>query len=363
MVSTKQIMRLLPLEVIKGKKAIIKKLLVVLFYANQNICIQQACIQTGIYSHSKQILNHFKSFTLDEIKDIFFYSSLVMLKLSIKKLNLRYLKLAVDITEEDYYGQLDNPYIWNRNPAKAKNGSTGHFKYLTISATNSNCKLILFNMMLGPGFNVDEIIPDVLNEIRNLIPIKQVTFDRGFDNHKLVYELEKLKLNYIIFSRKNKATKKIFENIYIGESYSKIRNLNFYKFGEKYTCKARFVYIKAFQFDKTEEIYDWIFITNITFKSIRHTIASYRNRWGIETTFRVLKQDFRIKTTSKHQSVRLMCWFFSMLFYNVWQIAKFFISTNIKAKSLFETLRFALKMKFNLKYHYEKEILEFFDLN
>jgi IS4 transposase len=99
------------------------------------------------------------------------------------------------------------------------------------------------------------------------------------------------------------------------------------------------------------------------FQSIRHTIASYRNRWGIETTFRVLKQDFRIKTTSKHQSVRLMCWFFSMLFYNIWQIAKFFISNTIKAKSFFETLRFGLKIKFKLKYHYEEKILDFFDLS
>ena len=363
MVSSKQIMRLLPMEVIKGKKAVINKLLVALMYANQNICIQQACEQTGIYSHSKNILNHFKNFTLDQIKYFFLYSALAILKLSIKELNLRYLRLAVDITEEDYYGKLDNPYIWNRNPAKAKNGTTGHFKYLTISATNSNCKLILFNMMLGPSYNVEDIIPKALNEIRKLISIKQVTFDRGFDNHKLVYELEKLKLNYIIFSKKNKSTKKIFEDIWIGESYSKIRNLLFYKFGEKYTCDAKFVYIKAFQFEKTEEAYDWIFITNMSFKSVRHTIASYRNRWGIETTFRVLKQDFRIKTTSKHQSVRLMCWFFSMLFYNVWQIAKFFISKTIKAKSFFETLRFGIKKKFNLKYHYEKEILDFFDLN
>ena len=99
-------MQLLPLEVIKGKKAVIKKLLIVLFYANQNICIQQACEQTKVYSHSKDILKHFKSFSLDEIKNFFFYSALAMLKLSIKQLNLRYLKLAVDITEEPYYGTI-----------------------------------------------------------------------------------------------------------------------------------------------------------------------------------------------------------------------------------------------------------------
>jgi hypothetical protein len=338
-------------------------MMVVLAQANQNICLQQACVQTGLFAHSKQIINYFKNFKLKEIENFFLLTSLEMLKQSISKLNLRQIKLAVDITEEDYYGQLDNPYIWSRNPVKAKNGTTGHFKYLTISCTSKGCKLILFNMLLGPGYQVDELIPPVLNEIKKLIKIQQVTFDRGFDNHKLVYELEKLKVNYIIFSRKNKSTKKIFHTICIGESNTEYRKLFFYKNQEKFTFTAKYVYIKSFQFEKTEEAYDWIFITNMSFKSVRHTIASYRNRWGIETTFRVLKQDFRIKTCSKHQSVRLLCFTFSMLFYNIWQIAKYFISVKIKAKSFFETLRFGFKIKFGIKYQFEKEILDFFGLS
>lgn len=355
-------MRLLPLEVIQRKKTIINKLLGVLIQANQNICIQQACEQTGLYSHSKQILNHFKSFTLDEIKDFFFHSSLAILKLSIKQLNLRYLKLAVDITEEPYYGKLDNPYIWNRSQ-KSPNGATGHFKYLTISATNYNCKLILFNMMLSPGYEVEELIPQALNEIRKLIPIKQVTFDRGFQKKALIHELEKLKLKYLIFCPKNQYTNKILDSMRDNEIKTEIRKFKYYKNQMSHQFESQYIFIKNYLFKKTEDSYDWIFATNMSFSSVRHTIASYRNRWGIETIFRVLKQDFRIKTTSKHQSVRLMCWFFSMLFYNIWQIAKYFISFKIKAKSFFETIRFGFKIKFNIKYHYEKEILDFFNLS
>ncbi len=296
----KEVMSFFP-ETIKIKKAVFKKMLVVLTQANQNICLQQACEQTGLYTHSKNILDNFKEFSLDEIKEIFFYSSLAILKYSIPKLGLRYIKLAVDITEEPYYGKLDNAYIWSRTP-KSPSGATGAYKYLTISATSHNCKLILFNMMLGPGYQIDELIPIFLENIKDLIPIKQVTFDRGFENHKLVYELEKAKINYIIFSKKNKSVKQKFEDIWIGESRTDYRTLEFYKLGNKYTCTAKFVYIKAFQYEKNEEKYDWIFITNMSFDSIKHTIGSYRNRWGIETVFRVLKQDFRIKTTSKHQS-------------------------------------------------------------
>lgn len=355
-------MKLLPLEVIKVKKTVINKLLGVLIQANQNICLQQACIQTGLYSHSKQILNNFKNFTLDEIKDFFFYSALAMLKISIKQLNLRYLKLAVDITEEPYYGKLDNPYIWSRTP-KSPNGATGCFKYLTISATNYNCKLILFNMMLSPGYNVEDIIPQTLNEIKKLISIKQVTFDRGFQKKALIHKLETMKINYLIFCPRNKTTIKILDSMENNQIKTLIRNFSYPKNQTTHKFKSKYIFIKNYHFKQNEESYDWIFATNMSFCSIRHTIGSYRNRWGIETTFRVLKQDFRIKTTSKHQSVRLMCWFFSMLFYNIWQIAKYFISFKIKAKSFFETIRFGFKIKFKLKYHYEKEILDFFNLN
>lgn len=359
---TKQIMKLLPLEVIKVKKAIVKKLLVVMVHANQNISTQLACEQTGVYSHSKNILNKFKELDLEQITNFFFYTCLAMLQSSIPKLNLRYLKLAIDITEEPYYGKLDNPFIWSRTP-KSPNGATGCFKYLTISYTNKNCKLILYNMMLSPGYELEEIIPPILNQIRKIIPIKQVTFDRGFQKKALIHELEKLSLNYLIFCPKNKATQKILDSMIKFELKTQIRDFKYCKNQTTHKFSSKYIFIKDYLYNESENSYDWIFATNMTFNSVKHTIASYRNRWGIETTFRVLKQDFRIKTCSKHQSVRLMCWFFSMLFYNIWQIAKFFISITIKAKSLFETLRFGLKKKYGLKYHLEDEILDFFNLN
>ena len=65
-------MKLLPKRVINSKKAIVKKLLIVLTNALQNICIQQACENTGLYTHSKHILSFFKEFSLDQIKEFGF---------------------------------------------------------------------------------------------------------------------------------------------------------------------------------------------------------------------------------------------------------------------------------------------------
>ncbi len=217
-------------------------------------------------------------------------------------------------------------------------------------------------MLLGPGYQVEELIPPILEIIRKIIPIKQITFDRGFGKNALIYQLEKLKLKYLIFCARNSVTGPILDEVFPGEIKTKIRDLKFSSWGETYRFKSKFVFIKQFRFNESEEAYNWIFATNMAFDSIRHIVASYRNRWGIETIFRVIKQEFRIKTTSKHQSVRLFCLCFSMIFYNIWQIAKYFINIRIKAKSFYQTIRFGFKTKYNLTYKYEKEILEYFNL-
>lgn len=346
----------------KNKDSMINKSLPILCFGAQNICLQQACEQTGLYAHSKEILNTFKTFSIKEIEHSFEQISFSILRESICKLNLRQLKLAVDITEEPYYGKLNNPLIWSQTP-KSPPGATGCFKYLTISCTNDNCKLILANIFIQPGYKVEELVPPILERIKQIIPIKQVTFDRGFHSNRLIYKLEQMKIKYLIFCQKKHWSKKILETMNEGELVSITKQLVIDKDKSKHRFNANFTLVKSFQFEKTEQAYDWVFVTNMSFKSVRHTIASYRNRWGIETVFRVLKQEFRIKTASKHQSVRLMCMCFSMIFYNLWKIAKYFINVHIKAKTFFETLRFGFKTKFGLKSKYQDEILDFFNLN
>jgi hypothetical protein len=345
------------------RSAQINKVSAVLSSANQNICIHEACILTGLYAHSKQILDKFKLVPVQTISEAFSKCGLEQLNIIKSRLNLRYIKLAVDITHEAYYGEIikGDVYISNQIPQDAP-AATGSHQYLTISATSHNCRLILFNLLLQPGYIIEDIIPQVLDKIREHIEIKQVTFDRGFHSKALIYELEIRNLKYMIFLRKTKSNRKKLNMLKSGESQSEIEEIVFYKNQEKYSCKAKKVYIKEFRYDETEQYYDWVFATNLSFASIRHTITCYRNRWGIETVFRVLNQQFRIKTNSKHPSVRAMCCFFSMIFYNLWQLAKCFISSEIHAKSFFETIRYGFKCKFQLKYKFEDDILKLFNL-
>ncbi len=368
----KTIKRFLSPEIKKEKKSVLNKVLLVLSNASQDIAVNQACKKTELYACSKEILNEFKKYSLIEIELLFFQMFISMLKFYLKSLDIRALKLAIDITKVPYYGKLDNPFISSVIP-DGVHGATGSYQYLTISCINTNCKLILGNFLVRPETNIAELIPKVLDEISKIKPIKIVLLDRGFTDLKLAYNLLKRKLKFIIFWRKNGTWHEKIYDLMKNEEIKYVElEREIYLWPELQTIKFQcpFIFVKKYKYEKDTKAYDWLFCSNAHFDEIGHCIASYKERWGIETIFRVIKQEFMIKTTSKHQSVRLFEICFAMFFYNLWQCARFLILLKflpndkkkrgeICANMFMETLRFALKEKYNLKCEYEKEIIDF----
>lgn len=367
--------RFLSPEIKKRSSSVLNKVLIVMANASQNIAANQACKETKLYAESKDIFKEFKNYKLDDIENMFFEMAITMLKFYIQHLNLRFLKLAIDETKVPYYGKLDNPFV-SAEKIDGLHGTTGSYKYLTVSCVNTNCKLILANFLVRPGTNIAKIIPKVLDEISKVKPIKYALFDRGFTNLELVYELIRRKINYMIFWRKSgNWHTKIYDTMEDGEI--KLINIQkkIYLWPELETVKFEcpFTFIKNYHYVNDKFAYDWLFCTNLKINVVGHCIATYKKRWGIETIFRVLKQEFIIKTSSKHQSVRLFEMCFAMFFYNLWQCAKFIILSKllpskkkkcgkIHANMFMSTLRYGFKQRFNLKCEFEDEILNFLGL-
>ncbi len=374
-IKLKTIKRFLSPEIKKKSKPVLNNVLIVMANASQNIAANQACKKTKLFTESKSILKEFKKYKLTEIENMFFEMAMGMLKYYIQHMNLRFLKIAIDETKVPYYGELDNPFV-SAEKIEGLHGTTGSYKYLTISCVNTNCKLILANFLVRPGTDITKIIPEVLNEISKIKPIKYSLLDRGFTNIKLVYKLIKKKIKFMIFWRKSgNWHNKIYDTMEDGEiKYVEI-DKKLYLWPELETIKFQcpFVFIKNYHYIKDKFAYDWLFCTNLKIKEVGHCIATYKKRWGIETIFRVLKQGFIIKTSSKHQSVRLFEMCFAMFFYNLWQCAKFIILSRllpskkkkrgkIHANMFMSTLRYGFKQKFNLKCEFEDEILNFLNL-
>ena len=53
-------------------------------------------------------------------------------------------------------------------------------------------------------------------------------------------------------------------------------------------------------------------------------VELYRQRWGIETGYRCY-EEIRPRTTSHHESVRILLMFFPFLLYNAWVIAGYLL--------------------------------------
>ena len=67
--------------------------------------------------------------------------------------------------------------------------------------------------------------------------------------------------------------------------------------------------------------YDWLFATNIPFKSKTECVLAYKKRWQIETNFRV-EDESRIKSKSCNFQIRLFYHMIGALLRMLWVLSK-----------------------------------------
>lgn len=228
----------------------------------------------------------------------------------------RRIAFCFDITEEPYYGKVQGIWI---HPQKPVNGSTGCFKFITLSCTDRNVKFILGSLPVMIGADIVNLVMDLIeNSCRFIVP-EILLFDRGFDDYRLVEALQKAKLHYQILWRKNKWTTKLFKKMKRGEVKESNRQGTYSKDKSKHKVKLRFVLIKKYKRYKNTKAYNWVFCTNTRQRSQHFYVDKYRKRWNIETVFRVL-DNIQIKTTTKNEIIRFFINIFCCLVYNLWKL-------------------------------------------
>jgi len=150
----------------------------------------------------------------------------------------------------------------------------------------------------------------VLSEHLGEYDIRRVYVDRGFYSIRVVRLLQGLGLKFLMPARQTAPVKRAVERMVQRKQYRKrytIRNPS-----DSTTCNLFVVY------DRDEE--EWQpFITNLTVTedNREHLGESYRRRWGIETGFR-MKNQYRVKSTSRVYSVRFFLVMMAIALYNFW---------------------------------------------
>jgi len=223
--------------------------------------------------------------------------------------------LAIDTTKELYYGKHAK---LNARRIKYDNGTDTAFEYIVVSIVGPK-PLPLMALPYKPGQDKATLCKELLEYARSLkINIGCVLFDRGFYIGELIKYLSSVKLKYLIFVPQNEAMKK-----FIAETDSINSFHHEMKWNKDFTwwkTQTKIVVIKSRYFNqKKKEWQDcyWCFATNLN-QSL-HLISKYKQRWQIETDFRV-HDEARIKSKSNEPIVRYFYFLTSLILVANWQV-------------------------------------------
>jgi hypothetical protein len=233
------------------------------------------------------------------------------IKKIIKKIRLGFVKIIADITEEDFYGEVDSFYI---HPWTGEGGVEGKYRYLVAGILFRNKILPFYVAILQSGCFKARYLGEIADICKSLgLRVEAILLDRGFYSGDIIDTLGMKDVNYLIFTPR----KALFRYMLEGAEKSTIieHEIPYSKDKSKYRASTSIALVK----DVLE--YDWIFASNLFFRDASRYVYLYKKRWNIETMFRV-HDEARIKTKSKNPVIRLFYFIVGMFLLFLWNIHK-----------------------------------------
>ncbi len=233
------------------------------------------------------------------------------LKKIIRKVRLGAVKIIADITEEDFYGEVSGLYI---HPWTGEKGVEGKFRYLVAGILFRNKILPFYVTILRNGSFKAKFLGEIVDICKSLgLNAKTMLLDRGFYSGDIIDTLSLKDINYLIFVPKKELFKCMLEET--EESVVIEHEIRYNKNKSYYNAETLIALVKEVKG------YDWVFATNIFFKKTEKYVYLYKQRWNIETMFRV-HDEARIKTKSKNPVIRLFYFMVSMFILLIWNLYK-----------------------------------------
>jgi hypothetical protein len=222
--------------------------------------------------------------------------------------------LALDTTKELYFGK--NGKL-NVRQVKNEHGTTEAFTYLVLSVVEPK-PLPLMAVPYKQGQDITTLAKELLEYARRLpFIIELILFDRGFYIWDLINFLSSVNIRYLIFVPQNEAMKRYISQTKLIASFEHARKYN--KRKSKFIGRTKIVVIRDLIQNKKDCF--WCFATNL--KESLYLIAKYKQRWQIETDFRV-QDEARIKTKSNYLVVRYFYFLTSLILLANWEVDRIF---------------------------------------
>ena len=252
--------------------------------------------------------------SIRQVEKQFWQQSLAFLRRKREKLRKTKCYITIDETYDSYTGKHHKKdqkkltreekeiqkYIHNYKP---KNGDTGSFKYLVIALVYGNKRRVLRVKALKRKVKYKYFIVETLKDISKEISFECSLFDRGFYDAKLIDDLQKEKIPFIIRAKISKKMKKIY---------------GIYRTWKSYTYLVSGHTETTFILGKDLQNKQWGFVTNMQFAKLEEVRFVYKKRWNIENIFKAT-DGIQLRVATANHVTRMFAVCLSFLVYNARQ--------------------------------------------
>jgi len=224
--------------------------------------------------------------------------------------------VAVDFTEWYFYGDRSAPMVVGKKPER---GTTKCYKFATINIVESGKRFTVLALPVGPFDNKNKILENLIQYTQKRIKIHRIYVDRGFFDSESIKVFHRYHLKYLMPCTHISTVKHLLE---ITPAPAVITDF--------VMADITFNMVILKEINDNGEILKYAFATNEVFDEndvnlTEQLFLLYGKRWGIESSYKVKKQSYLPKTTSKNYLIRLFYFMFSVLMYNLWILADILI--------------------------------------
>jgi putative transposase len=226
-------------------------------------------------------------------------------------------RLAIDLHLLPYYGQpseAEAPYIYR---SQAKAGTTSFFAYATVYVIRAHRRVTLAIHAVRRGETMVAIITRLLDAMDTLsVKVERLYLDRGFYSVPVIRWLMALKLPFImpaIIRGKTGGTRALCNG---RRSYQTAYTLSSTDYGSV-TCPMVVICRYRNGAQGKHGIQYLLYVVYRAKVAWSQVHRHYRDRFGIETSYRI-KNQARIRSTTKNPVLRLLYVALAFILVNLW---------------------------------------------
>jgi putative transposase len=241
--------------------------------------------------------------------------------------------MALDITLIPYHGQ---PHQDEKELVRgeAKSGTTHFHGYATVSIVHNKRRYVVALRFIQAGEETVEIVRWLLNRLKSLgIRIRRLYMDKGFCTIPVFRTLKRRKLSYVVpipVRGRSGGVRRLFQG---RASYQTTYTFGSPKYGA-FTVQAAAVrrYCKDRYHRHGAKWFAYAIAGLPTGMSPRQVFELYRQRFGIETSYRQMNQ-VRARTATRNPAIRLLLVGLAFILFNLYVTLRDRLTTSPKSSS------------------------------